>query len=161
MRNLLFRFFLVSAVVCLFGLPAWGQVSPTGSISGTVVDPQGAVVSNASITAKNKATGESKTATSSDSGTYNIPAVPSGVYVVTVEMKGFKKTQITDVKVDVGTPSTVNVTLEIGGAEETVTIVGGGEVIQTQSATIGTTLTGRQITDIPTASRDALGMSVI
>jgi hypothetical protein len=73
-------------------------------------------------------------------------------------MKGFKKTQITDVKVDVGTPSTVNVTLEIGGAEETVTIVGGGEVIQTQSATIGTTLTGRQITDIPTASRDALDL---
>src|SRR5262245_11272342 len=137
---------------------ALGQVTPTGSIAGTVMDPQGAVVPNASVTAKNKATGEEKTATSSDNGVYKIPVLPSGVYNVTVEVKGFKKTQITDVKVDVGTPATVNVTLEIGNAQETVTIVGGGEVIQSQSATIGTTLTGRQITDIPTASRDALDL---
>jgi hypothetical protein len=158
MKNLLFKFLLVSVAVAVFGLPAYGQLSPTGSIAGTVTDPQGAVVPNASVTAKNKSTGEQKTATTSDSGNFNIPAVPTGLYVVTIEMKNFKKTQVTDVKVDVGTPATVNVTLEVGTAQETVTIVGGGEVIQSQSATIGTTLTGRQITDIPTASRDALDL---
>jgi len=158
MKNLLFKFLLVSVAVAVFGLPAYGQLAPTGSITGTIMDPQGAVVPNASITAKNKATGEERTATSVDSGVFKIPAVPSGVYNVTVEVKGFKKTQVTDVKVDVATPSTVNVTLEVGTTQETVTIVGGGEVIQSQSATIGTTLTGRQITDIPTASRDALDL---
>ena len=158
MKNLLFKSLLVSVAIALFGLPAFGQLSPTGSITGTVSDPQAAVVPNASVTAKNKSTGEQKTATTSDSGIFKIPAVPSGVYNVTVEVKGFKKTQVTDVKVDVGTPATVNVTLEVGTAQETVTIVGGGEVIQSQSATIGTTLTGRQITDIPTASRDALDL---
>jgi Carboxypeptidase regulatory-like domain len=158
MKNLFFKFLLVSMSIALFGLPAFGQLSPTGSITGTVTDSQAAVVPNASVTAKNKATGEQKTATTSDSGIFRIPAVPSGIYTVTVEVKGFKKTQVTDVKVDVGTPSTVNVTLEVGTAQETVTIVGGGEVIQSQSATIGTTLTGRQITDIPTASRDALDL---
>lgn len=60
--------------------------------------------------------------------------------------------------VDAGTPATVNVVLELGNPQETVTVVGGGELIQTQSATIGTTLTGRQITDIPTASRNALDL---
>jgi carboxypeptidase family protein len=158
MRNLLLKFFLFSVALTLFSLPAFGQVNPTGSIAGTVEDPRGAVVPNASVTAKNKATGETKAATTSDSGTYSIPALPSGMYIVTIEVKGFKKTQVTDVKVDVGTPATVNATLEVGAAEETVTIVGGGEVIQSQSATIGTTLTGRQITDIPTASRDALDL---
>ena len=158
MKNLLFKFLLVSVCIALFGVPAFGQLSPTGSITGTVTDSQAALVANASVTAKNKATGEQKTATTSDSGIFKIPAVPSGVYNVTVEVKGFKKTQVTDVKVDVGTPSTVNVTLEVGTAQETVTIVGGGEVIQSQSATVGTTLTGRQITDIPTASRDALDL---
>jgi hypothetical protein len=158
MKNLVFKFLLVSVAIALFGLPAFGQLSPTGSITGTVTDPQAAVVPNASVTAKNKSTGEQKTATTSDSGIFKIPAVPSGVYNVTVEVKGFKKTQVTDVKVDVGTPATVNVTLEVGTAQETVTIVGGGEVIQSQSATVGTTLTGRQITDIPTASRDALDL---
>lgn len=158
MKNLLFKFFLVSVAIALFGLPAFGQLAPTGSIAGTIQDPQGAVVANASISVKNKATGEERTATSSDSGAYKIPALPSGIYNVIVEVKGFKKTQVTDVKVDVATPATVNVTLEVGTAQETVTIVGGGEVIQSQSATIGTTLTGRQITDIPTASRDALDL---
>ncbi len=158
MKNLLFKFLLVSVAVAVFGLPAYGQLSPTGSISGTVTDPQGAVVPNASVTAKNKSTGETKTATTSDSGNFNIPAVPTGIYIVTIEMKNFKKTQVTDLKVDVGTPATLNVTLEVGTAQETVTIVGGGEVIQSQTATIGTTLTGRQITDIPTASRDALDL---
>src|SRR5436190_4653587 len=158
MRNLLSKFFLVSAVFALLGLPAFAQVNPTGSISGTVVDPHGAVVANATVTSKNKATGETKTTTTSDSGTFTIPAIQSGVYIVTIERKGFKKTQVTDVKVDVGTPATVNATLEVGAAEEIVTVVGGGEVIQSQSATVGTTLTGRQITDIPTASRDALDL---
>ncbi|PYS71663.1 MAG: hypothetical protein DMF73_10270, partial [Acidobacteria bacterium] len=158
MKSLLLKFIFISLVVAFFGLPVFGQVTPTGSISGTISDPQGAVVANASVTAKNKATGEQKTATTSDSGAFNIPAVPSGAYIVTVEVKGFKKMQVTDVKVDVGSPATVNVALEVGSAQEIVTIVGGGEVIQSQSATIGTTLTGRQITDIPTASRDALDL---
>ena len=156
MRNLFLKFCFVPVALALFSLPAFGQVVATGSIAGTVTDPHGAVVANATVTAKNTTTGELKTAMSSDSGTYNIPAVPAGVYLVTIESKGFKKTQVTDVKVDVGTPATVNATLEVGGSQEVVTVVGGGEVIQSQSATIGTTLTGRQITDIPTASRDAL-----
>jgi hypothetical protein len=158
MRNSFSKFFLVPAVVILFGVTVFGQVTATGSISGEVKDPNGAVVANATVTAKNNSTGETKTATTSDAGAFAIPAVPAGKYTVTVENKGFKKTQVTDVKVDVGTPATVNAVLEVGAATETVTVVGGGEVLQTQSATIGTTLTGRQITDIPTASRDALDL---
>src|SRR5262249_24965296 len=159
MRTYLPKIFLVFGILVLCALPAFGQVTPTGSISGTITDPQGAVVPNATVTAKNKATGVERSTTTAESGTFNIPQVPSGMYNVTVQpTSGFKKSQVTDVKVDVGTPATVNVMLEVGTAQEVVTIVGGGEVIQTQSATIGTTLTGRQITDIPTASRDALDL---
>src|SRR5207237_2167655 len=96
----LLKFIFISLVVAFFGRPRFGQVTPTGSNSGTISDPQGAVVANASVTAKNKATGEQKTATTSDSGAFNIPAVPSGAYIITVEVKGFKKVQVTDVKVD-------------------------------------------------------------
>jgi hypothetical protein len=159
MRNYLLKFLFVFVILAICGLPVFGQVTTTGSIVGTVTDPTGAVVPNATVTAKNKATGKESTATTSDSGNFNIPQVSSGVFTVTVQAtSGFKKSQITDVKVDAGTPATVNVVLELGNPQEIVTVVGGGELIQTQSATIGTTLTGRQITDIPTASRNALDL---
>jgi Carboxypeptidase regulatory-like domain len=159
MKNYLPKVLFVFLILALCGLPVLGQVTTTGSILGTVTDPTGAVVPNATVTAKNKATGKESTATTSDSGNFNIPQLSSGVFVVTVSAtSGFKKSQVTDVKVDAGTPATVNVVLELGNPQETVTVVGGGELIQTQSATIGTTLTGRQITDIPTASRNALDL---
>ncbi len=158
MKKYLPKFLFVFVVLAICGLPVFGQVT-TGSISGTVTDPTGAVVPNATVTAKNKATGKESTATTSDSGNFNIPQVSAGLFTVTVQAtSGFKKSQVTDVKVDVGTPTSVNVVLELGNPQETVTVVGGGELIQTQSATIGTTLTGRQITDIPTASRNALDL---
>ena len=159
MKRYLPKFLFVFVILAMCGLPVFGQVSTTGSISGTVTDPTGAVVPNASVTVKNKATGKEGNATTSDNGNFNIPGLPTGTYTVTVQAtSGFKKSQVTDVKVDVATPATVKVVLELGNPQETVTVVGGGELIQTQTATIGTTLTGRQITDIPTASRDALDL---
>jgi len=158
MKKYLPKFLFVFVILAICGLPVFGQVT-AGSIVGTVTDPTGAVVPNATVTAKNKATGKESTSTTSDSGNFNIPQVSAGLFTVTVQAtSGFKKSQVTEVKVDVGTPTTVNVVLELGNPQETVTVVGGGELIQTQSATIGTTLTGRQITDIPTASRNALDL---
>ena len=107
---------------------------------------------------KNTATNQEYTTQTNNDGAYSIPTLASGVYTATITAAGFKQAVVTDIKVDVGKPSTINVDLEIGSANETVTVVGGGELLQTQSATVGTTLTGRQITDLPTASRDALDL---
>jgi hypothetical protein len=159
MKKYLPKILFVFVILAICGLPVFGQVTTSGSIVGTVTDPTGAVVPNATVTAKNKATGKESTATTSDSGNFNIPQVSPGVFTLTVSAtSGFKKSQVTDVKVDAGLPATVNVVLELGSPQETVTVVGGGELIQTQTATVGTTLTGRQITDIPTASRNALDL---
>ena len=81
---------------------------------------------------------------------------------MTITQPGFKTTVLKDVVVNIGTPSNVKAQLEIGGANETVTITGaGGELLQTQSATVGTTITGRQITDLPFTSRDALDLVLL
>ena len=158
MRNLFSKFLFILAVLALCGLPVLGQSTAAGSLTGTVTDPTGAVVPGASVIVKSNETGQTFTAKSSDEGTFTVPALSSGLYTATISAKNFKQARVTEIKVDAGKPSSINVALEIGSQAETVTIVGGGELLQTQTATIGTTLTGRQITDIPTASRDALDL---
>lgn len=151
---------LVAGVIAtlLSCLSVFGQTGSTSSLAGNVTDQNGAVVQGARIKVKNDGTGQEFNVTSSGSGAYTVPALGTGVYTVTVEATGFKKVVVQDVKLDVGTPATVNVVLEIGAATESVVIQGGGEVLQTQSANISTTIVGRQITDLPFTSRDALDL---
>lgn len=158
MRHDLQKYLLVLLVIALSGITAFGQGGSTGSISGTVVDPKGAVVAGATVVVKSVATNQENTTQTSGDGTFTVPSLTAGIYTATITATGFKQAVVTEIKVDVGRPSSINVDLEIGSANESVTVVGGGELLQTQSATIGTTLTGRQITDLPTASRDALDL---
>ncbi len=148
---------LIILVLVAFSLVAV-QAQTTGSIAGTVVDQSGAVVPNATVTVKGES-GQEFTATTGEDGTYKIPAVQNGVYTVTVTTTaGFKTFVATNVKVDVGTPSTVNAALEVGGQEQVVEVTSGGEVLQTESPTISTNITGRQISESPIASRNALDL---
>src|SRR5258705_11193389 len=82
------------------------QAQTGGSISGTVTDPNKAVVAGASIIVSNDATKQQFTAVSNDEGFFRIPNVASGLYTATITGKGFKKTIVTQIKVDVGLSST-------------------------------------------------------
>ena len=133
------------------------QAQNTGAITGTVVDTAGAVVPGATVTVKGDA-GQEFTATTNSGGGYNIPAVASGTYKVTISSVNFKTSIVENVKVDVGTPATVNGVLEAGRIDEIVLVTGGAEVLQTQTATIGATIQSRQILETSIPSRDALDM---
>lgn len=129
----------------------------TGSIAGSVTDPNGAVVPGATVKVKGSA-GQEFSAVTNDNGGYRIPSVANGTYSVTITATGFKTLTFSSVKVDIGTPVTVDGKLEIGSVGEVVEISSGGEVLQTQTASVGTTIQGRQITGTPIASRDALDL---
>jgi hypothetical protein len=148
---------LLVMVLVAFGQLAI-QAQTTGSIAGTVVDQSGAVVPNATVVIKGES-GQEFTVTTNESGLYRVPSVPSGLYTVTVTTTtGFKTFVTSNVKVDIGQPTTVDAALEVGGKEQVVEVTTGGEVLQTGTATVGTTITGRQITETPIASRDALDL---
>jgi hypothetical protein len=157
MRNYLPRFFFVLAIIVVFSLSAFGQNMSTGSLSGTVVDPSGAVVAGAVVTVKSVSNQEYTSVTNGE-GVFTIPALGDGTYTATIVAKGFKTAAVTDIKINVGTPSSIKVALEVGAGTETVTVVGGGELVQTQTATVGSSITGRQITELPYASRNALDL---
>jgi len=133
------------------------QAQTAGAIGGTVVDSSGAVVPNATVTATNQS-GKEFTINTSENGTFRIPAVPSGIYSVSVTATRFKTTMVTNVKVDAGVPSTVDLMVEPGSIQETVLVASGAEILQTQTAAITNTIVGRQITETPIASRDALDL---
>lgn len=150
------RLLAASVLVVAFHFSALAQI--TGSVAGTVVDANGAAVPNATVVVTGEG-GQEFTVTTSESGGYRIPALASGIYTVVVSSTGFKRSLVEKVKVDVGVPTTVNVALQTGDVSESVTVTGaGGEVLQTQTATIGTTIAGRQIVETPIASRDALDL---
>ena len=152
-----FTDFLLIAALFVIGMTANVSAQTSGAINGTVVDQNGAVVPGATITVKGQSGQEYKT-TSTGNGTFSIPSVASGVYDVTITAGGFQTYISKDVKVDVGLPTSVSAALTVGKPEETVVVTTGGDVLQTQTPTVGTTIVGRQITETPITSRDALDL---
>ena len=135
----------------------FAQGTTSGSLTGTVSDPSG-VVANATVTVR-ASTGVEYTTQTSDQGTFVVPSLGAGIYTVTITAPNYKKAIISDVKIDVSKPSNINVVLEVGTQEQTVTIVGAGaELLNTTNATVGATIVGRQIVEQPQASRDALDL---
>src|SRR5262245_35571982 len=156
-------FGLVSMMILLaaIGSFAFGQGGSTASLSGSVVDPTGAVIVGATVNVKNSATSAEFNAVTASNGTFSVPALDAGIYTVTISAPGFKQVVIPGVKLDAGTPATVRVGMEVGAPSESIVVEGGGEVVQTQSANISTTLVVNQITSLPLVSRNAIDFLVM
>jgi hypothetical protein len=112
------------------------------------------------VVKNNATTAESKAVTASN-GTFSIPALNAGTYTVTISATGFKQAVVNDVKLDAGVPGSVRVSLEVGAPNESVVVQGGGEVVQTQTANISTTLQVKQIASLPLQSRDTMYFLVL
>jgi hypothetical protein len=112
---------------------ALGQ-GTTSRVLGTVLDQNGSVVPDASVTLTNEATKVSFTTTTTSAGTYVFDSVQIGRYTITVEKEGFKKFVSVGNQLTIGQPLTVNVTLEVGQVAEVIEVRGGAELIQTSSS---------------------------
>ena len=147
---------LLMTIVSLATHGVSAQVTTSSRLTGVVTDAQGAVIAKAEVVAKNDQTQGTYNAVANDSGSWTIPSIPNGTYTVTIAAAGFKTTVAKDVKVDAGQVASLNTLLEPGGTAEQVVVTGGAEVLQTESATVSTTIEGRQIGELPFSTRDAL-----
>jgi hypothetical protein len=148
---------LAVSLACLFALiPSAMYAQTAGTVNGFVTDSTGAVVGGATVALTDKATGFALTMTTNDAGRYVFVNVTPGVYDLTVSKTGFRQARIADQKVTVGTELTLNVALEVGTMSQTVEVksVVGAE-LQTESATMGSTLGNDMILALPNLNRDA------
>src|SRR5262245_10370666 len=156
-RNWL-RVMMLLPLITVINLISYGQVTTTSRISGTVMDTTGGVLQNADVVIKNEGSGDEFRVKTSGDGTFIVPSLSVGTYVVTISAPGFKQTIIKDVRTEIGSTATVEVKLEVGATSETVVVTGGAEVLQTENTNVGAVITGRQITELPFTSRDALDL---
>jgi hypothetical protein len=149
MRKILF-----AVTVCItLAVSSLAQVT-TGRVEGTVTDSQGALIPGAQIKVVNKVTGQTLDALSNEAGFWVLPSMPSATYAVAISLPGFKTITIDNVKVDAGVPATVNAKLEVGAVTEEISVETGAEVLQTETATVTSTLIGQQLRELPFTSRN-------
>ena len=143
-------------VLLLFFAVAVPAQQGTSTVRGTVADPQGNVVSGATVTLTNLGTGAARTVTTSDDGIYVFDFVSIGDYKIEVEAAGFKKAAVTDIHALVAKPTTVEVKLEVGIATETVTVAAGSAdvLVNRDDGTLGNNFVSKQITQLPLEARN-------
>jgi hypothetical protein len=157
MRVRLWSIFSALLLVVFTSAGASAQGSFFTSLSGVVVDSSGAVIPGADVKVKNTGTGSETTVVSGSDGGFTIPSLTGGTYSVTVSLMGFKTAVLNSVTLNAAVPANVKVTLSVGAVEENVTVVGDSAlVVQTQSPSISTNLSGTQITSLPLTRRRCL-----
>jgi len=140
---------------------ATGRAQTEGAISGTVTDSSGAATPGATVTVTNTATGGTRNTTTNSEGLYAFPGLPPGSYQLKVELQGFKTAEIRSFKVDVQQTVRVDVPLQVGALDETVTVVGQSPLLNTQSTTLGTVIDNKVVTELPLNGRQYLNLVAV
>jgi hypothetical protein len=148
---------LALCVSLVVGAPAaLAQTTGSATLRGTVKDPAGAVVPSASVTLVNEGTKEERKATTNDEGGYVFSAVTPGTYTVKVEAGGFKTTTQSGISVETSSTRGLDLSLEVGQANETVTVTTEQNQLETETGAKENTITAKQIENLSIVSRSAL-----
>jgi len=135
--------------------PAAAQTA-TGQITGAITDATGATVTGVRIKITNTLTGLTREATSSDRGTYAVPQLPVGTYVITAEKDGFKLAVSSANELKVDQVLRVDMIMDLGALTESVEVVGRSVALDTETASIGHVITEKQVTELPLNGRNFL-----
>jgi hypothetical protein len=149
---------LVLVALALVCVPVVAQRT-TATVRGTVVDSQGETVAGAKVTIVNVETGLSQEVVTTAAGTYNIPQLPVGTYVVTMEAEGFKSAIVQNVVLNVGDTRQIDGTLEVGAVTEAVTVTSSAVVVETIGGEVAGLITGEQVRELPLNGRNFIQLT--
>src|SRR6185437_7412961 len=147
--------FRVAACFTLLAASALAQVGGTGSIQGTVTDPTGAVVAGATVTAVNNATGAETTRQTTSAGFFALPLLPAGEYNVTVKATGFQNFTQQHIVLDALQVIVINPKLEVGAANQSITVESAPTTLKTDDVALGTTMQNDVYDSLPLAMNAA------
>ncbi|HEX8847188.1 MAG TPA: TonB-dependent receptor [Pyrinomonadaceae bacterium] len=140
-------------LLAVFALPTFAQTNK-GTITGNVTDQNGGAVVGATVTVVNVETNAEKTATTDDSGSYEVPLLDPGNYRVTVSAPNFRKTIQENVKLETASRQPVDVVLQAGEVGAEVTITAAPQLVESESSDRGSVVTGREVTELPLSGRN-------
>ena len=144
-----FTFLLLNGIAVL----AQSQAT-TGTIQGTIVDPNGSVVSGASVNVKNTQTGSERTVMTNSDGFFSAPLLPLGKYRITTDASGFSKSVLENVDVTVGQTLALKIDMKVGSATETVNVSAEPESVDTARTELSTQINERSVENLPINRRD-------
>jgi hypothetical protein len=144
----------LTLLLVLFVPALLAQSAGTSAVAGTVTDPSGAAIPNVTVTITNNGTGQSRTATTGTDGSYRFNLLQPGDYKASFAAAGFKTGEVASVTLNVTETAQLDRALEVGTQSEQVTVEAAAETLQTQSSTLGTTVTSQQVTGLPLSNRN-------
>jgi Carboxypeptidase regulatory-like domain/TonB dependent receptor len=159
LRKVAFSPWMLPLLILVFAASAFAQT--TASIQGTVTDQSGAAIVGAKVTVKNTALGIERTAQTSSTGSYEVPALPPGVYNVQVQMSGFETQLAKDLLLQVSQNSVQNFGLKVASTQEVVTVEATAPVIESTTITVGQTINQRTVQEIPLNGRHFVDLGLL
>jgi hypothetical protein len=154
--------FLSTLVLLAFFVPVLSQAQDaTARITGTIADSTGAVIPGVQVTVTNTATQASREATTDHDGFYQVLALPIGSYKVAAVRQGFRTVVSTEYKLLINQALRVDIKMEVGAAGEKVEVGAEAAPVETVTATLGQSVTGRTLTNMPLNGRDALDLALL
>jgi hypothetical protein len=148
-------------IVLLFALSPARAQTITGSITGTITDPAGAVVPNATVIAKNVDTNITTEAKTNAAGVYNLLFLPVGSYTISVQAPGFKTATVAPFPLSVNQTARIDVTMEVGAVTETVEVTESAPIMQTETAQTGDVISSTQATALPLNGRNFISLTLL
>src|SRR3989442_679661 len=141
-------------------LASSGSAQVASRIGGAVQDPTGAAMRDVKVTAKDVDRGTTLTTVTNEAGRYSFPNLGVGVYVITAELAGFKKTRTDRIRLDVNQAVDTDIKMEIGDVTQQVEVKATTALLQTSDSQVGGLVENKEIQDLPLAARDFMQLTL-